>query len=91
MPVTRVEVVGRVQGVGFRWFVREEARRHAIAGWVRNLPTGAVEIAAEGPQEALDQFLAAVRRGPSGAWVETVRELPVTELRALPNPFQIAR
>ena len=91
MPVTRVEVVGRVQGVGFRWFVREEARRHALAGWVRNLPSGGVEIAAEGPQDALDRLMDAVRRGPSGARVETVRELPTAELRGLPNPFQIVR
>jgi acylphosphatase len=91
MPVTRVQVVGRVQGVGFRWFVREEARREALAGWVRNLPNGVVELAAEGPRDALDRLLDAVRRGPAGAWVEDVRELPTSDLRDLPQPFQIVR
>ena len=91
MPVTHVRVVGRVQGVGFRWFVREEARRADLAGWVRNLADGSVEVAAEGPQEALARLLEVLRRGPPGAWVEVVRELPTTELGDLTRPFHIAR
>ncbi|MFZ7741386.1 acylphosphatase [Bacillus velezensis] len=54
---------GRVQGVGFRYFVQMEADRHKIAGWVKNRDDGRVEILAEGPEESLKQFAEAVRKG----------------------------
>jgi acylphosphatase len=63
---------GRVQGVGFRFFTSAAARREGIHGWVRNLPGGRVEIAAEGDREALDRFERTVRQGPSAARVEHV-------------------
>jgi acylphosphatase len=65
-------VTGRVQGVGFRYFTRDEAVREGLHGWVRNASDGGVEIAAEGDQEALDRFERAVRRGPPLARVELV-------------------
>jgi acylphosphatase len=52
---------GRVQGVGFRATAADTARRFAVAGWVRNLPDGRVELLAEGEPVAVDGFLAAVR------------------------------
>jgi acylphosphatase len=55
---------GRVQGVGFRFFVRDKATRHGIKGWVRNRPDGSVEIHAESRKELLDEFIAAVKEGP---------------------------
>ncbi|MGL3758127.1 acylphosphatase [Bacillus velezensis] len=54
---------GRVQGVGFRYFVQMEADRHKIAGWVKNRDDGRVEILAEGPEESLKQFAEAARKG----------------------------
>ncbi len=63
-------LTGRVQGVGFRLFAYETALREGIQGWVRNLPDGGVEIAAEGESESMRRFEAAIRRGPSGARVE---------------------
>ena len=72
----RVHLVvrGRVQGVGFRYFVVRRARQLELTGWVRNLRDGAVELLAEGPRPALDLLVEAIRRGPAGAEVGEVRE-----------------
>jgi acylphosphatase len=72
-------VSGRVQGVGFRWFVRNEARRLGIAGDVANLADGRVEIRAFANGTDLDRLLAAVRTGPPGSRVDQVRELEPPE------------
>lgn len=67
MPFKALHIIahGMVQGVGFRFFVRERSLQYGIKGWVRNLPDGTVEIHAEGEEERLDLFIAEVRRGPS--------------------------
>ncbi len=65
-------VSGRVQGVFFRARTCEVATRLGLAGWVRNLPDGRVELLAEGPGEALEQLLAFCRVGPAGARVDDV-------------------
>jgi len=65
-------VSGRVQGVGFRFFTEAAAAREGLHGFVRNLPDGRVEIAAEGDAEALERFERHVRHGPPGAEVERV-------------------
>jgi acylphosphatase len=65
-------VFGRVQGVGFRWFVMEEARRLGLRGWVANRADGAVECAAEGARPDLEKLLLALARGPLSADVERV-------------------
>ena len=63
---------GRVQGVGFRYFVLREASALGLAGSVRNVPEGSVEVVAEGRREALERLLEAVQRGPLGAEVLSV-------------------
>ena len=68
----RYTVSGRVQGVGFRFFTRESARRENIHGWVRNLPDGRVEVLAEGEAESLGRFAHRLHVGPSGSRVEEV-------------------
>lgn len=73
----RYVVSGRVQGVGFRFFVRDAALREGIRGWVRNRDDGRVEIEAEGDAEALLRFERAVRRGPPGARVDDVLADPM--------------
>ena len=87
----RLLVSGRVQGVGFRWFVRERARRLGLAGRVRNLADGAVEIVARGAESDVALLLEVVRRGPEGARVDDVAELPLPEPPSLPRPFEIER
>lgn len=59
-----------MQGVGFRYFAHAEASREGLHGWVRNLPDGCVEVAAEGDVEAIERFERALRHGPPGARVE---------------------
>jgi acylphosphatase len=65
-------VNGRVQGVGFRYFTQAVAQREGVHGWVRNLPDGRVEAAAEGEADAIERFERALRHGPPGARVEDV-------------------
>ncbi len=73
-PAARVHALvrGRVQGVGFRWFVVEAAGALALTGIVRNLPTRDVEIVAEGGHAEIERLLNRVREGPPGARVEAV-------------------
>jgi acylphosphatase len=68
----RYVVSGRVQGVGFRFFVQEAAAREGLTGWVRNRPDRTVEIEAHGDAEAVLRFEMAVRRGPIGARIDDV-------------------
>jgi acylphosphatase len=68
----RFEVRGRVQGVGFRYTTRGVARELGLVGWVRNLPSGGVEVFAQGAPQALEHLHAFLERGPRGAHVETL-------------------
>jgi len=65
----RIEVTGKVQGVGYRWFAQEEARRLGLVGWVANTDHGGVVVEVEGAAETLDRFEEILRRGPSSARV----------------------
>ena len=87
MATIHVEVAGRVQGVGFRWFVRQHARRLGLSGWARNTPAGTVEIVAQGDPEALTQLENAVGQGPSGAIVKSVTELSAVSEDEIPEGF----
>jgi acylphosphatase len=68
----RFIVSGRVQGVGFRYFTHDLARREGLSGRVRNLADGRVEVCAEGDVETLARLEAALWRGPSRARVDNV-------------------
>ena len=73
MRLARLYIVsGRVQGVGFRFFVHRAAAVEGLHGWVRNLPDGRVEIRAEGDGEALERFERHVRQGPPPSRVDEV-------------------
>ncbi len=91
MDTIHLEIRGRVQGVGFRWFIVEKAEQLNLAGWVRNRRDGCVEIAAGGPTEALKQLESAARQGPRGASVEEVRDLGAVPAESLKQPFEILR
>jgi acylphosphatase len=62
----RVQYSGRVQGVGFRYAAQEEASTFPVAGYVRNLPNGDVELLAEGPPAVVEGFLGALARRMAG-------------------------
>ena len=74
MHRVHLRVQGRVQGVGFRYFVLRRAEDLGLTGWVRNLPDGDVEVEAEGPREALQGLIERVREGPAAARVDRVSE-----------------
>lgn len=65
-------VSGNVQGVGYRFFAQRHASGQGLAGYVRNLPDGAVEVVAEGPRAALLRYMDALHQGPSGGEVDRV-------------------
>jgi acylphosphatase len=72
MRTVRLRISGRVQAVGYRAFVIDEARRLGLRGWVRNRRDGTVEASAVGAEEAVEQLVEAWRRGPPAARVTEV-------------------
>ena len=84
----RFLVRGRVQGVGFRWFVEREAHVLNLAGWVRNNPDGSLEVFAMGTRDQLAGFRSRLEEGPRAARVDHVEELQAEPIAAL-NSFQV--
>jgi acylphosphatase len=74
----RYVVRGRVQGVGFRWFVQREAQTLGISGWVRNNIDGNVEVIAVGSEQQLAVLAAKLKSGPRAARVDAVDESPAS-------------
>ena len=72
LTARRYHVRGRVQGVGFRFYVRERAALEGLAGWVRNHEDGSVEVEVEGERDAVERLERALSHGPAGARVEAV-------------------
>jgi acylphosphatase len=68
-----VRVTGRVQGVFFRAWTREQADRLDVYGWIQNCPDGSVEVHLEGQDSRVDQLIQLLRRGPPGAGVEDIQ------------------
>ena len=79
----RFVVRGRVQGVGFRWFVEREAHILGLAGWVRNNPDGSVEVLAIGSRDQLIGLRSRLREGPRAARVDEVEELEAEVISGL--------
>lgn len=75
-------VMGRVQGVGFRWFVQREASELDLRGWVRNTEDGDVEVVATGHPEDLAELRASLKRGPRGSRVDRVIEHTLNDAEA---------
>jgi acylphosphatase len=82
MDARRFVVRGRVQGVGFRWFVEREAHMLGIVGWVRNNSDGSVEVLAVGNRDQLIGLRSRLRQGPRAARVDDVEEF---EANSQPN------
>ena len=68
-------VVGRVQGVGFRWWTRRTAQALGVGGWVRNESDGSVVVHAVGSSDSLDRLEGALRRGPMGGRVDQLESI----------------
>jgi acylphosphatase len=73
----RYLVSGRVQGVGYRYFVMRAAEALGVTGLVRNLADGRVEAVGEGPEEVLAEFESRLRQGPAFAAIESVERSPI--------------
>ena len=73
---------GRVQGVGFRWFVHREASELELRGWVKNTEEGDVEVVAAGSADDLSELRSSLRRGPRGARVDNILEHHLDETEA---------
>lgn len=84
----RYLVRGRVQGVGFRWFVEREAHQLGIAGWVRNNHDGSVEVLAQGTRDQLSGLHSRLREGPRAARVDAVEVSEASPTAAL-SSFRI--
>ena len=76
MRAVTVRVTGRVQGVSFRWYALQEARRLDVRGWIRNDPDGSVSAHLEGDDAAVEAMVDWCRRGPLGAKVRDVAVTP---------------
>jgi acylphosphatase len=74
--IRQVTIRGRVQGVGFRYWVEQEASERGLKGWVRNRRDGSVEALFAGPAPVVAEMTGICRRGPPSARVEAVREEP---------------
>ena len=75
-------IQGRVQGVGFRWFVQREASELNLRGWVRNTEEGDVEVVAAGEAGDLDELRSSLKRGPRGSRVDHFVEHVLAESEA---------
>lgn len=75
MPLrrARIELFGKVQGVGFRFFAQQMAVKYRVDGYVRNTPFGTVEVVAEGDEDALCKFIEELKKGPPAARVRDVK------------------
>lgn len=81
----RLQIRGRVQGVGFRHYLQRQARSQGVAGWVRNRLDGSVEAVLQGPVGAVDAVIEWAQRGPSSALVTDVQ---VTEATGVFSGFE---
>jgi acylphosphatase len=88
LQARRFVVRGRVQGVGFRWFVEREADLLNIAGWVRNDPDGSVEVLAIGTHDNLSTLRERLKTGPRAARVDKLEEFEAEPVAGL-NSFQV--
>jgi acylphosphatase len=77
--ICHVVVRGRVQGVGYRAFVEDEARQRRLRGWVRNRRDGSVEAVFSGPRDDVEAVIEACRRGPFAARVSDLDQREGTE------------
>jgi acylphosphatase len=87
MIARRLTIRGRVQGVGFRYALADEARTRSVGGWVRNRRDGTVEALVVGPESEVEAMIAWARRGPPAARVTEVSVEPATEIA---GGFEIA-
>lgn len=88
MKQAHIIISGAVQGVGYRYFVRSNARKLDLTGWVRNTTNGKVEVVLQGSQEQIEEMLALARTGPMLSEVKDI-EVEWEERKEMFNDFVI--
>jgi acylphosphatase len=89
--ILRLNIIGRVQGVGYRYWAVQMARKLGLSGWVRNRMDGSVEAAVSGDEAAVTAFIAHARHGPTAARVERIEQSSLAEGEEgglMPHPFE---
>ena len=71
----RIYIAGVVQGVGFRWFVKSNAKKRGLSGWVKNIDDGGVEVLAQGSKEMIEKLIKLCEKGP---FLSIVKNVEVT-------------
>jgi acylphosphatase len=89
MLTKRLEITGRVQGVGFRYSMQREAMRRGVRGWVRNRRDGGVEALLYGEADAVEGLTQWARQGPLGARVTGLREMVAGDTETVPVSFEL--
>ncbi|HTM60012.1 MAG TPA: acylphosphatase [Burkholderiales bacterium] len=89
MRTRQIRVSGRVQGVGYRFALRDEALRLGVKGWVRNRADGSVEALLQGDDDAVAALVAWAQRGPRAAKVDAVRDETAPDVDYLASGFEI--
>ena len=89
MRTRQIRVSGRVQGVGYRFALRDEALRLGVKGWVRNRADGSVEALLQGDDDAVAALVAWAQRGPRAAKVDAVRDETAADVDYLASGFEI--
>lgn len=82
-----IKIYGRVQGVGFRSFVRDKGENLGLSGWTRNRISGCVEVLADGSQKQIDDFLLYCHKGPFFARVDRIEPVSVPDAPIFPIEF----
>ncbi|MDF0544366.1 acylphosphatase [Sphingobium sp. H39-3-25] len=86
--ILHLNIIGRVQGVGYRYWAVQMARSLGLSGWVRNRMDGSVEALVSADEAAVTAFIAHAKQGPAAARVDRIDQTPLKEDRALPQPFE---
>lgn len=91
MVYKHLKIFGRVQGVGFRYFTRQNAKDLGINGWVKNMRDGSVETVLAGAPDDVEEMMNRLNEGPISARVENIKELDSDAVNQNYNEFTVRR
>ncbi|MEF3279455.1 MAG: acylphosphatase [Elusimicrobiota bacterium] len=89
MDKVRIKIFGKVQGIGYRWFIFEVAKKKNLCGWVRNLTDGSVECCIKGCIDDINDFINEIKTGHPSAVIEKIEVSKVEDEIELPEEFTI--
>ncbi|MCX7641917.1 MAG: acylphosphatase [Elusimicrobiales bacterium] len=86
-----LKIYGKVQGIGYRWFIYEKATKYNLSGWVKNNPDGSVECAVKGLWEDIEKFIVEIKNDHPSAVIKKIDISDCPSNIELPENFQIIR